>query len=111
MGQPGGPSTLPEFNLRQPAFGFVRRGMETATVYSQLTEIFVDLFDNDSIVLTPQTSADQIEEWDSLHHITLIVAIESRFGIKFKTAELEGLRNVGHLVELIERKRLEKRKA
>jgi acyl carrier protein len=76
-----------------------------SAVYSQLTEIFADLFDNDSIVLTPDTTADEIEEWDSLHHVTLIVAIESRFGIKFKTAELEGLRNVGHLVELIERKR------
>jgi acyl carrier protein len=81
----------------------------TAAVYSQLTDIFVDLFDNESIVLTPETTADQIEEWDSLHHITLIAAVESRFGIKFRTAELEGLRNVGHLVELIEQKRAEKK--
>ena len=78
--------------------------MESAT-YRELNEIFADLFDDDSIVLTPESTADQIEQWDSLHHITLMVAVESRFGIKFKTAELEGLRNVGHLVEMIEQKR------
>jgi acyl carrier protein len=80
-----------------------------SAIYSELNEIFADLFDDDSIALTPETTADQVEQWDSLHHITLMVAIESRFGIKFKTAELEGLRNVGHLVEMIERKRSEKR--
>ena len=82
--------------------------MASAT-YSQLNEIFADLFDDDTIVLTPETTADHIEQWDSVSHITLIVAIESRFGIKFKTAELEGLRNVGHLVQMIDRKRQEKR--
>src|SRR3954451_7956924 len=108
MGPPGGRSTSQGSFRRQFRFRFPRRRMRSA-VYSELSEIFTDLFDNDSIVLTRETTADDIEEWDSLHHITLIVAIESRFGIKFKTAELEGLHNVGHLVELIERKRQEKR--
>ncbi len=80
-----------------------------SAVYNQLTEIFADLFDDDSIVLTPDTTADQIEAWDSLQHINLIVAVEHRFGIKFKTAELEDLRNVGNLVELIEQKQQGKR--
>ena len=81
---------------------------ETAEIYSRLTEIFHDIFDDNSIVLTPQTTANDIEDWDSFNHINLIVAIESRFGIKFKTAELEALHTVGHLATLIERKLQEK---
>jgi acyl carrier protein len=48
--------------------------------------------------------ASDVPEWDSLNHINLIVAIEARFKIKFKTSEIESLRNVGHLVEMIEKK-------
>lgn len=73
-------------------------------IYTQLTSIFHDLFDDDSIVLTPETTAADIEDWDSFNHINLIVAIEAKFGIKFKTAELEGLHNVGHLAGLIQQK-------
>lgn len=73
-------------------------------IYKQLTEIFRDLFDDDSIVLSPETTAKDIEEWDSFNHINLIVAIESRFQIKFQTAELEAMHNVGELAETIERK-------
>jgi acyl carrier protein len=70
-------------------------------IYTQLTEIFRNLFDDDSIVLTPETTAADIPEWDSFNHINLIVATEVRFGIKFKTAEIESLHNVGHLVDII----------
>jgi acyl carrier protein len=70
-------------------------------IYTQLTEIFRDLFDDDSIVLTPETTAADITGWDSFNHINLIVATEVRFGIKFKTAEIESLHNVGHLVDVI----------
>jgi acyl carrier protein len=75
-----------------------------AEVWSRLTSIFHDIFDDDSIVLTRETTASDIQDWDSFNHINLIVAVEARFGIKFKTAELESLRNVGHLVDLIEAK-------
>ena len=78
--------------------------MNTQQIYSALTSIFRDLFDDDTIVLTPETNAGDIEDWDSFNHINLIVAIEAKFGIKFKTAELEELHNVGHLVHMIERK-------
>lgn len=81
---------------------------ETAEIYSRLTEIFHDIFDDNSIKLTPETTANDIEDWDSFNHINLIVAIESRFHIKFKTAELESLHSVGHLVALIERKLADK---
>jgi acyl carrier protein len=78
--------------------------MDQAEIYKQLTTLFRNLFDEDTIVLTPETTAADIEGWDSFNHINLIVAVEVKFGIKFKTAELDELHNVGHLVTMIERK-------
>ena len=78
--------------------------MGNTDVYRELTEIFREVFDDDSIVLTPQTTAADIRDWDSAAHVNLVVAIESRMKIRFKTFEIESLHNVGHLVELIETK-------
>ena len=78
--------------------------MDTASIYRQLTEIFRDVFDDDTIELTPETTAADIHDWDSANHVNLIVAIEVRMKIKFKTIEVESLHNVGHLVNLIEQK-------
>ncbi|GAC1423417.1 MAG: acyl carrier protein [Acidobacteriaceae bacterium] len=78
--------------------------MQQQEIYSQLTDIFHDLFDDETLVLTPGLTAADVPEWDSFNHINLIVAIESRFKIKFQTAELEQLHTVGHLADLIERK-------
>ena len=75
--------------------------MTTEQIYAQLTEIFRDLFDDESIVLKPDTTAADVEGWDSFNHINLMVAIEARFKIKFKTAEIESLHNVGHLADVI----------
>jgi acyl carrier protein len=77
---------------------------DEAQIYAQLTAIFHDLFDDDTIVLRPETAASDIEGWDSFNHINMIVAVEAKFGIKFKTAELEQMHNVGHLVGLIQQK-------
>ena len=78
--------------------------MQQHDIYSQLTTIFHDLFDDDTIVLTPQLTASDIPDWDSFNHINLIVAVESKFKIKFQTAELESMHTVGHLVDLIQSK-------
>jgi acyl carrier protein len=78
--------------------------MQTAEIYAQLTAIFHDLFDDDTIVLTPELTAADVPEWDSFNHINLIVATEQRFKVKFQTAELEQLHTVGHLVDLIQKK-------
>jgi acyl carrier protein len=78
--------------------------MQTEEIYAQLTTIFHDLFDDDTLVLTPDLTAAEVPDWDSFNHINLIVAIETRFKIKFKTAELEQLHTVGHLVSLIQTK-------
>lgn len=78
--------------------------MDQAAIYAGLTELFQEVFDDDSIVLRPDMSAKDLEGWDSFTNINLIVAAEARFKVKFKTAEIEGLANVGSLVGLIESK-------
>ena len=78
--------------------------MQPSEIYAQLTPIARDLFDDETLVLTPTLTAADVQEWDSFNHINLIVAVESRFKIKFQTAELEGLHTMGHLVDLIEKK-------
>lgn len=78
--------------------------MQKQQIFQQLSEIFAGIFDDENIHLTPETTASDVEGWDSFNHINLIVAIESRFGIKFKTAELDSLHNVGELVDAIGRR-------
>jgi len=78
--------------------------MQQPEIYQRLNTIFRDTFDDDTIELTPQTTAHDIKDWDSVNHINLIVAIEEDFGIKLKTAELESLKDVGEMARLIQSK-------
>ena len=78
--------------------------MDTTAHYATLTHVFHDVFDDDSIVVTPELTADDVDEWDSLAHIRLVVAVEKKFGMKFSAAEVGKLKNVGELVSLIEAK-------
>ncbi|MCX6847349.1 MAG: acyl carrier protein [Verrucomicrobia bacterium] len=78
--------------------------MNEDQILEQLTEIFHQVFDDDSIELTLGTTAADIPEWDSMNHISLIVLVQSHFKIKFQTSELEDLKNVGDFVTLIVRK-------
>jgi acyl carrier protein len=78
--------------------------MTPENILKELTAIFRQIFDDDSIVLTLETTAADIGDWDSFNHINIIVATEEHFGIKFQTAETEELKNVGHLVDLIQQK-------
>ena len=78
--------------------------MQQQDIYAQLTVIFHDLFDDESIALSPGLTASDVPEWDSFNHINLIVAVESKFGIKFQTAELESMHTVGHLADLVQSK-------
>ena len=78
--------------------------MLAQSIYDELTPIFRDVLDEQSLVLTPQLTAAEVPEWDSFNHINLVVAMEAHFGVKFQTAELESLQSVGHLVALLERK-------
>ncbi len=78
--------------------------MEESQIYGRLTQIFRDVFDDDRIQLAPETTADDIEGWDSFNHINLLVATEAAFRIKFKATEIEDLKNVGALAAVIGRK-------
>ncbi|MFC7738782.1 acyl carrier protein [Roseomonas sp. GCM10028921] len=78
--------------------------MTEAEVYSNLTSVFQEVFDDDTLQLTPETTADDVEGWDSAAHVSLIVAAEVRFGLRFRTAELESLHNVGEFAQLIQSK-------
>jgi acyl carrier protein len=75
--------------------------MDDSTIYATLTEVFRDVFDDDGITLSPTTTADDIPGWDSQLHVNLVVAAEERFGIRFRTAELDSLHNVGDFVAMI----------
>jgi len=71
---------------------------------AQLNEVFRDVFSDDTIEIQATTTAKDIDDWDSLNHVNLIVAVEKRFGVKFTTREVSGLANVGALAQLIEKK-------
>jgi acyl carrier protein len=71
---------------------------------AQLQPIFRDVFDRGDLVVTRESNAESVEGWDSLAHITLINAIEEQFRVDFALGELESLKNVGEMVDLIERK-------
>lgn len=78
--------------------------MTQQEIYPRLTQIMRDVFDDEDLVATPELTAHDVKEWDSVNHVTLVVAVEEAFGIKFKSAELEKMKNVGQLVEQIEKK-------
>jgi acyl carrier protein len=70
----------------------------------RLTKVFHTVFDNDSIELTPELTADDVDEWDSLSHINLMIAIELEFGIEFEQSEIQNFANVGELLASIAEK-------
>lgn len=71
---------------------------------AELTPVFRDVLDDPDLVLTPETQAGDVPGWDSVTHITLVVAIEQKFGIRFNTAEIEELHSVGDLAKLVAQK-------
>jgi acyl carrier protein len=76
--------------------------MTEQEILNELSTVFRDVFDDETITLRPETTAEDIDGWDSQAHVTLVVATEMHFGIKFRTAELESLRNVGDFARLIQ---------
>ena len=75
--------------------------MERNQILAEVQEIFRDTLDNEDIVLVDSTTANDVEEWDSLTHIQLIVAIEKHFKIKFTSLEIMSWQNVGQMIDCI----------
>jgi acyl carrier protein len=75
--------------------------MERSEVLSQVNEIFIDILDKEDIILNDQTTANDVEEWDSLAHIRLVVAIERKFKIHFSSKEIQSWDNVGEMINSI----------
>lgn len=70
-------------------------------IFERLNGVFRDVFDDDSITVSEDTTANDIEDWDSLNHITLIDAVESEFNVRFTMGEVSGMKNVGEMAQII----------
>lgn len=75
--------------------------MERGEVLKQVNDVFIDILDNKDIVLNDGTTANDIEEWDSLAHVHLVVAIERYFKIRFASKEIQSWENVGEMIDCI----------
>ena len=75
--------------------------MNKNEIIKRLTEVFRDIFDDGSIVITEKTTANDIDDWDSIEHINLIGAVEDEFGMRFKMREVSGMKNVGEMIDII----------
>lgn len=75
--------------------------MNEKDIYGRLNAVFRDVFDDDRIKVTAATTADDIEDWDSIEHINLIGAVEDEFGLRFKMGEVSGMKNVGDMAAII----------
>jgi acyl carrier protein len=71
---------------------------------ADLQEIMIDIFDDEELSITPETTAEDVDDWDSLTHISLIIAIEKKWDIKFTHSEISDLKNVGEFIDLLSKK-------
>jgi acyl carrier protein len=78
--------------------------MDKAEILKKVNDVFVDVLDNDKIVLKNETTANDVEDWDSLHHIQLVVAIEKQFKIRFASREIQSWKNIGEMIDSISAK-------
>ena len=78
--------------------------MEKNEIVSRLTSIFRDVFNNDTLVVSDGMTAKDVPTWDSLSNINMIIAVEKAFGVKFSIKDVRNLKNVGELLDLINRK-------
>lgn len=75
--------------------------MKREDVFDKLTEVFRDVFDDESIRVTEATTSNDIADWDSLEHINLIAAVEQEFYIKFNMGQVVSMKNVGEMADII----------
>lgn len=82
--------------------------MTEPEIYDALNQVFRQVLEDDTIVLTKDTTAEDVDGWDSMNHIFIVAELEKRFGLKFRAAEMEELKNVGELASLL-REKLDKK--
>lgn len=75
--------------------------MEKNEVYERLNAVFQDVFDDETITVNENTTSADVEEWDSLAHIDLVLAVETEFGMKFTIGEATSMKDVGEMVDII----------
>ncbi len=75
--------------------------MTREEVFEKINEVFRDVFEDDDITVNDSTTADDIDDWDSLEHINLMNAIEQEFGIKFTMGQIVAMKNVGEMADII----------
>lgn len=75
--------------------------MSREEIFTRLNEVFQDVFDDEEITVNDATTADDIEDWDSLEHINLIVAVQNAFGVKFNIGQVNSMQNVGEMADII----------
>jgi len=78
--------------------------MDKGEILAKVNAIFIDVLDDDGLVLTYETTARDVEDWDSLNHIQLVVAIEKQFNMRFTSREIQSWSNVGEMVNSISAK-------
>ena len=78
--------------------------MNIEDILIQVNKVFIDTLDNDQVIITETTTANDVEEWDSLTHIQLVVAIEKHFKIRFTSKEIQSWNNVGEMLACIQEK-------
>jgi acyl carrier protein len=77
-------------------------------ILQEIKTVFEEVFDQEGLIISPETTANDIEGWDSMSHVTMLMAIEDHFNIEFKAYEIANLQNVGALAALVEKKLNEK---
>ncbi|MBP5385314.1 MAG: acyl carrier protein [Lachnospiraceae bacterium] len=78
--------------------------MSREEIFLKVQDIFRDVFDDEDLTIRDTTNSDEIDDWDSLEHISLIVSMEKEFSMKFDIKEVNKLENVGEMIDLIKRK-------
>ena len=87
--------------MNRPLYGEMDDKMTREAVFETLNEVFRDVFDDENISVTDNTTSNDIEDWDSLEHINLLAAVEQEFGVKFNMGQVVSMKNVGEMADII----------
>jgi acyl carrier protein len=87
--------------MNRPLYGGMEEKMTREAVFETLNEVFRDVFDDENISVTENTTSNDIEDWDSLEHINLLAAVEQEFGVKFNMGQVVSMKNVGEMADII----------